>query len=248
MRSAWVWAIAGMSVVAPACSSQVLPPSVQEDAGAVEAGRSPPDLAAPPEDAMAITDTGEAGAPPSPALYPSTGAPPLAGDGKLADVPDEVPGGSPDGWDLCGQGLSKAPREGKGDPPAVRGQNYLLYRSEDARRAPAVPERVAQAYFYFGAPVSLADKGLWMELSLVSGQAAPATFSLYAVDKVCSRSALVATYALTPVLQTPGRWTTTCFPLPAGLRVDGLGFRLDATDAEIGVDAFRFGPPCPRLP
>jgi hypothetical protein len=224
-----------------ACGSGESWPGSASDAGSVPEAAA--DLGVPAADLPVLADAG------APVLYPTAGAPPPAGDGRLADVTDDSPGGTPDGWDLCGAaGLLPAPREGKGDPQAVRGDRYLVYRTEDAQRAPAGPSLLAQAYFYFDPPASLTDKGLWIDFVRISGTPARATFTLYSVDEVCQGAAVLGTFSLDPLLEKQGAWATTCVRLPAGISVGGLGFRLDAPDAEIGVDAFRFGPACPQTP
>jgi hypothetical protein len=170
------------------------------------------------------------------------------GDGKLADVPDENPGGTPDGWDLCQSDLVAGPRAGKSDPPASRGAQYLLYSLATPQPSPDPARPLAQAYFYFGQPLASGGKGLYFDATLVSGNAAGATLELYSVDKVCQKPASLGRYSLSALLVTPGKWATTCVALPFGLLLDGLGVRLQAASAELGVDAFRFGPPCPALP
>jgi hypothetical protein len=228
-----MWKLVLTAILATAACSSNQAPVTAPDGGA-----SSLDATA---DLAVAADAVEAGLP---VLSPTAGAPPVAGDGKFADVPDDIQGGSPNGWDLCGApGLSAAPREGKVDPPAVRGSRYLVYRTEDAQRGP-IPPVVSQAYFYFDPPVSLFGRGLWIDFVRLSGSP-QATFSLYAVDKVCEQPAPLGTFSLERVLQNQGTWTTTCVRLAAGAPVTALGVRLDAADAEIGVDALRFGPACP---
>jgi hypothetical protein len=202
------------------------------------AGSAPP---SPPKDG---SDAGDPGPPGPRALHPITQAPPGVGDGRLPDVPDETPGGSPDGWDFCRNGLVGAPRPGKSDPPASRGDRYWLYSSPQPGTDPAPP--LAQAYFYFGQRLAPGGKGLWFDATLVSGSA-DATFELFAVDKVCEKPAPLGSFSMSPLLATPGRWASTCVELPVGQLLDGLGIRLVAANAEIGLDAFRLGPPCPPM-
>jgi hypothetical protein len=167
------------------------------------------------------------------------------GDGRLPDVPDEAPGGSPDGWDLCRDGLVAAPRMGRSDPPASRGDRYLLYSSDRVPAASPAPP-LAQAYFYFGQRLAPGGKGLWFDAMLVSGSA-EATFELSAVDEVCEKPAPLGSFSMSPLLATSGRWATTCVELPTGQLLKGLGIRLVAANADIGLDAFRLGPPCPPM-
>jgi len=251
MRARGVLAATVVSLLGTACSSQSMPlPFGAADATIAVTDGSVPDTTATPEVAVVVPspDALEAGPPAPPSLRPASPAPPSMGDGKLSDVPDQTPGGSPDGWDFCQVGpLVVAPRDGKSDPPASRGDQYFLYSSAGARPPGDPAEPLAQAYFYFGERLAVGGNGLWFDATLVSGGAAGTTFDLYSVDKICQKSVTLGRFSLDPVLATPGKWTTTCIDLPSGLVVEGLGIRLAASNAEIGIDAFRFAPPCPAI-
>jgi hypothetical protein len=240
-------ATASLSLLA-ACSSRAVPaPSGIDDAAIPLADAAAADGAAAAEVAVVDTtrDVGESG---PPALGPVTPAPPAMGDGRLADVPDENPGGTPDGWDFCQSDLVAGPRAGKSDPPASRGARYWLYSPATPQPSPDPARPLAQAYFYFGQPLASGGKGLYFDATLVSGTAAGATLELYSVDEVCQKPVSLGGYSLSALLVMPGKWATTCITLPSGLLLNGLGVRLEAAKAELGVDAFRFGPPCPALP
>jgi hypothetical protein len=222
------------------CSRGVLSPPGAPDAGigaAAEVGAS--------------IDVAEAGMTAADASAPAEAGAPFSGL-KVAPAPtqaaatfdpgDENPGASPDGWDLCPAGqLVSAPREGRTDPPGPHGTRYLIYDPQ-APKDPA-PGYEAQLYFYFGAPPA-GVRGLWLDLTKVDGDPADAALVLYAVDEICGAPRMLARHALAPVLRA-GAWVTACAPLAEGEVTQALGLRFEGRAAEIGVDAVRFGPPCP---
>jgi hypothetical protein len=225
-------------LLAIGCSRDGLSPPAAPDAGShfvVDAGAVDAGAIGDGADASAAADTGAAPTELKVAPAPAEAA-------VTIDPGDENQGHGPDGWDLCPAGqLTRAPREGRADPPALRGGRYLIYDPQAPKLPP--PRSEAQLYFYFGAPPN-GVHGLWLDLIRVSGDVADATLALYAVDEICAAPRLLARHALAPVLRADG-WLTACAPLEPGDVVEALGLRFEGSTAEIGLDAVRFGPACP---
>jgi hypothetical protein len=195
--------------------------------------------AAPPWPADAADATATVDGPP--ALWPAGAPPPLEGDGRLGDIPDVAPGGSPYGWDLGGAPyLGGAPRAGMADPPALRGERYLVYDAVLARTTSG-PSSGPQLLLYIDEPHP-DGPGLWLALARMPDPARDATLSVFTVDELDGHPIPRGVYSVAPLLTGAG-WHHACVPYPTG--DETVGLRLDAASGEIGLDAIRLGPACP---
>lgn len=173
------------------------------------------------------------------ALLPQKDAPPPEGDGRLPDLPETPVGDSGTGWDLCSAGFTRSSDE-CGGCPAARGERFLVVGPTIADE-PAGTDR-PQAYFYFDTATTAS--ALWFDVTWLEG-ARSAQLSLSETDSYCDSRGAAKVYELSPLLSDgSGVWTTACVPLGDLGPFTGLGFRI-ATAGRLGLDALRFGPPCP---
>lgn len=222
--------------------------AVSEDERAGSGGGGSPGTSVAGSGALAGSPAlgGSAGPNDGPSLSPQRDAPPAEGDGRLPDLPETRVGESGTGWDLCSAGFTLSSND-CGACPAARGEQFLVVGRTSATEPsepsePAEPER-PQAYFYFH-PATTAS-ALWLDVAWLAG-ARSARLSLWETDTVCSSQGAPKVYELSPLLTGPsGAWTTACVPLTDLGPFAGLGFRI-ATSGRLGLDALRFGPPCPE--
>ena len=169
---------------------------------------------------------------------------PVAGDGRLVDVPDVNRGR---GWDTCPADLplTDSPVGDATLPAARRGQRYLISTAPPATRPlpqPGVPS-MPQAYWFLDQPGSAA--GLWIDLVAIGGSVAHARLSAYETDAICVVQRALASVDLDRGLEVPGQWGTACLDLTGAGLFKFIGIRIDSDTGRVGVDAVRFGPPCP---
>jgi hypothetical protein len=177
-----------------------------------------------------------AGADPS-TLKPQTESPPAEGDGRLADIGDQIAG---DGWDTCGGEPWLRTTRGlpcPECPPATRGQEFVIIQPA----ATDVKRDVPQAYFYFDGPAHA--EALWFDAMWINGPA-DSDLSIILTDQLCQPQSAARVFHLRELFSDVGEWVTACVPLSDAAPFLGLGFRFDA-QGTLGVDAFRFGPACP---
>lgn len=179
-----------------------------------------------------------------PPLLPQSDAPPVEGDGRLPDLPETAVGLQGTGWDLCSVGFTRS-KEDCGACPVARGEQFLVVGStvaEPAQSAEPAKPPGPQAYFYFH-PATTAS-ALWLDVAWLSG-ARSAELSLWETDTICQTQGSPEVFDISPLLVgDSGAWATACVPLSDFGSFAGLGFRI-ATAGKVGLDALRFGPPCP---
>jgi hypothetical protein len=145
------------------------------------------------------------------------------------------------GWDFC---VGEALIRGSQCPQCVAppdGSPFLVHSG------PVVGDsdpQHSQAYTYFIPPVVVdGPRGLWFDLGREDAGPIGNTLTLFLVDSGCGTLQSVGTFRIDPLLQGPG-WASTCVTLPIAANISGIGFRIDGS-AEIGIDEFRIGAPCP---
>ncbi len=175
-------------------------------------------------------------------LKPELNPPPPEGDGRLVDIGDALPGF---GWDWCGgepRLMSSTALPCADCPPATRGDVFVI-ATPAVSGGSLVALTVPQGYFFFDQPTR-AD-AVWFDAMSING-ATDATLSVWPSDTVCQPIGPAHVLDLHALFTQRGQWVTACVPLTDLDAFRGLAIRIDSAGA-LGLDAFRFGPPCPEL-
>ncbi len=201
-----------------------------------------------PTSATAGSDAGptSAGAPGASAsdpnlLMPELNPPPAEGDGRLVDIGDAQAG---DGWDWC----TGEPRLVRSTalpcaacPAATRGSEFVI-ATPAVDKSPTASGTVPQGYFFFD-ELTRAD-AVWFDALWINGSR-NAKLSLWPTNPVCEPTGPARVLDLHGLFTEPGQWVTACVSLDDLQPFRGLALRIDGAGT-LGVDAFRFGPPCPE--
>ncbi len=179
-------------------------------------------------------------------------------DGEASEAADAMAllprmGGTPNGWDFCFAGLTLCPYSCDGAPPVSRGSRYIRYSGGSGRSCPSsCPDAQncpsscpdAQVFAYFTPLIAANTRiGVWFDLVRLGGDPLDATLTIYRTAG-CLTQETLGTWRMTAVLSEPQVWKTTCANITPSEPAGELGFRFDGS-GDIGLDALRFGPPCP---
>jgi hypothetical protein len=174
-------------------------------------------------------------------LMPELNPPPTEGDGRLVDIGDATQGF---GWDTCTGEPSFTPSTASTCsecPAATRGDVFVVAKPT-VGAGPVVPGSVPQAYFFFDE--STRADALWFDALWIDG-GAEANLSLWPAGPVCEPTSPARVFGLRTLFTQPGQWVTACVPLDDWQPFMALALRVDSAGT-LGLDAFRFGPPCPE--
>lgn len=180
---------------------------------------------------------------------------PIGGDGRLAEGGsfetsqgfgwDTCPGAAANGIGLFIQNPNYAPDATLDD--AADGDRYVHLLPPLPAGSPERPEGVEAPFaFYF-------DPGSWIEPEVphylyfeiknqVSAQP-DGQLSFAGLEITCETKERWLTVSLTD-LELSTNWETRCVELQATQTFQAFGLWASGPDFSIGVDAFRFGPPC----
>lgn len=188
----------------------------------------------------AVGVSGAAGAADS-SFVPDDPSVPAAGDGRLQGGGFDKPQGH--GWDTCytttpGLGLS-------GDTPAT---HYLTFDStRSCEESPCSEQGGAlQVAFYFDpALAAVEEQHLYFDVINLVDEAPRGElhFGVLASEPVCSVGEELATIGLSE-LEMAADWQTRCVSFAASAAFTAFGFYVTGENFQVGLDTFRFGPPC----
>jgi hypothetical protein len=175
---------------------------------------------------------------------PSGEAVPPTGDGRLewGGSFEHGVGGTREiigaAWDNCASRLPVVHVEQGG---AADGTTSLRVQSAGQERADGVDSQFA---FYLREPLP-ANQPLYLyfEVRNFSQRAPIGAIAIARVDFYCKTVEPLATIPLER-LELSNEWQTRCVELRPTGEVPQLGWSAEGTDFVIGVDDFRFGPPC----
>ncbi len=174
-------------------------------------------------------------------LMPELHPPPPEGDGRLADIGDTRPGL---GWDWCtGEPrlVTSTALPCANCPAATRG-NVFVIATPAVNGGSLDVSDTPQTLFFFDEPTR-AD-AIWFDAMSING-ATDAKLSVWPSEIACQPSGPARVFDLRALFTRRGQWVTACVPLTDFDAFRGLALRIDSAGA-LGLDAFRFGPPCPE--
>lgn len=171
---------------------------------------------------------------------------PPEGDGRMQHGGsfELYPGvGQGDSWDLC---ASRIPvRLTREEGAASDGLYYFRFESPLPGMPPFAPEGTdAQLAFFRGEPI-VADAPLYLYFDAInlSATSPSGELSIAKLKPFCETIEPLATIPLAD-LDLTGSWETRCVELKPVGEILTFGMWMTGMDFAIGLDAFRFGPPC----
>jgi len=180
---------------------------------------------------------------PTGATVPSTGDGRLKSGGSFEHGQGANPDGSDsDSYDNCGTNHARGVLE-KGD--AANGTAFMRLQSQLAPGHEVHPSNVdSQFGFWFQTPLP-ANEPLYLYFAIInlSARAPIGDITIARANGICQTAEPLATIPLER-LALSNQWQTRCVELHPTDVVPVLGWWAAGTDFVIGVDEFRFGPPC----
>jgi hypothetical protein len=169
---------------------------------------------------------------------------PAAGDGRLEGGSFEGSLGS--GWDFC---RSKHPgaTHTQGSDRSSDGAAWLAFDSQKSCAdsfACAADGHDLQASFWLPSPLPPGQQ-LHLYFDAINlGPASPSgVLHVDATEDYCTSAATLATIPLRD-LELTSDWSTRCVSFTASSSLAILGLYVTGESFQMGLDAFRFGPPC----
>jgi hypothetical protein len=163
------------------------------------------------------------------------------GDGRLEE------GGSFEesqgfGWDTC---PTKTPGLTRSEDTAADGLISLRFESQAAGSSTNWPEGTdAQLAFYLDESLAVGVAlHLYFDIINLSPREPSGQLSIAGLEWACETRDPLANIELAK-LSTTGAWQTRCVELTPAQELDVFGIWVTGTDFAIGLDTFRFGPPC----
>lgn len=172
---------------------------------------------------------------------------PPEGDGR---VNGSFEGGLGDGWDLC---ATKTPGaqvvRDAAEPSASAGSSYMSFDSTIECTNPCRPEaRDAQFGFTLNAVAPAGDPiHLYFDAINLTDEAPSAVMQIEVLGFPCVSTQPIATIEL-GALGLTRTWQTRCVTFTPIMPFDVFGLYVVGEAFHIGLDTFRFGPPCHALP
>jgi hypothetical protein len=168
---------------------------------------------------------------------------PVDYDGRYLDGSFEQNQGF--GWDTC---HTRTPtRISVPETGASDGSRFVMFDSVGPPTpwSPTNPS-ASQLYMWFSAPPSAtAATGVYFDAKNVGGAGGVVTgvLRLYGTNAVCERESALAEIELDRLQLMPD-WTTRCATITGLGAHAGIGLAMSGDTYQIGIDAFRLGPPC----
>lgn len=241
MRVVGCWSATCLFVLA--CGGRAEEPSLGAiaDAGAGGTGGIRSTGGAPSTGGSADGGAGVAGA--GAGSIPSGPEVPAAGDGRLRDAGsfEQSAGIGGDVWDLC---PSRAPAPSRGQGSAADGAVFLRFDAPLAD-APLRPDGTdAQLAFWLDEALpSDTALNLYFDVLELSDRPPSGELSIAALGISCETLEPLATIPLAELSAT-SEWQQRCVELRSSRAFSVFGLWVTGTDFSIGLDTFRFGPPC----
>jgi hypothetical protein len=146
------------------------------------------------------------------------------------------------GWDTCS---TRTPEIVSLQSDGSEGSAFMSFQSVDDRaRAEFPSDRPSASQLYlWSRPASERNENLYFDVKNLAGTAVSGSILFYGTDHICSDEQLLLEVDLALIELLPA-WATRCVTV-SGLRAhEALGIAVTGAAHSIGLDAFRFGPPC----
>ncbi|HYP75198.1 MAG TPA: hypothetical protein VER12_04570 [Polyangiaceae bacterium] len=146
------------------------------------------------------------------------------------------------GWDTCS---TRTPGMLSRQPGGPNDSTYLSFESGDVREISDHPS-VSQVYLWSDS-ASEVSENLYFDAKNLKGQPLTGSVRFYGTDRVCSAEQLLVEVDLAKLQLLP-EWGLRCVTVSGLLAHQALGIAISGSAYSVGLDAFRFGPPCHTTP
>lgn len=143
------------------------------------------------------------------------------------------------GWDTC---RTRTAETLSVQPGGSEGSTYLSCQSVD-EPAPLSDQVSASQIYFWAEGATETSENLYFDVKNLSNEAVTGSLRFYGTDLLCEGEQLLREVDLAKLELRP-TWATRCVTV-SGLRDHrALGIAVSGGRHAIGLDAFRFGPPC----